>query len=72
MDAVWNREKLAMGNADGWTSGMVLWVYNGTGDLLFQGHYDTSLTDGPNTEGYNHRSNVFPMEGKELTLGWDG
>ena len=70
MDAVWNGEKLAMGSADGWASGLDLWVYDGTGDLLFQGHYDTSLTDGPNTEGYNHRSNVFPMKGKELELHW--
>ena len=72
MDAAWNGEKLAMGSADGWVSGLDLWVYDGTGILLFQGHYDTSLTDGPNTEGYNHRSDVFPMEGKELTLGWEG
>ena len=70
MDAAWNGEKLAMGSADGWVSGLDLWVYDGTGDLLFHGHYDTSLTDGPNTEGYNHRSNVFPMEGKELELHW--
>lgn len=70
MDAAWNGETLAIGSADGWVSGLDLWVYDDTGDLLFNGHYDTSLTDGPNTEGYNHRSNVFPMEGKELELRW--
>ena len=70
MDAAWNGEKLAMGSADGWTSGLDLWVYAGTGDLLFQGHYDTSLTHHPDMEGYNYSSNVFPMEGKELELHW--
>ena len=69
-EAAWNGEKLALACADPWTTGLTLWVYDGTGDLLFHGHYDTSLTDGPNTEGYNHRSNVFPMEGKELELHW--
>ena len=70
MDAAWNGEKLAMGSADGWTSGMDLWVYDDTGDLLFHGHYDTSLTHHPDMEGYNYSSNVFPMEGKELELHW--
>ena len=70
MDAAWNGEKLAMGSAAGWPSGLDLWVYAGTGDLLFQGHYDPSLTHHPDMEGYSYSSNVFPMEGKELELHW--
>ena len=70
MDAAWNGEKLAIGSADGWVSGLTLCVYDGTGELLFQGQYETSLTDQPDTEGYSNMSTVFPAEGHELSLGW--
>ena len=70
--AAWNGEKLAIGHTDPWVSGLTLWVYDGTGELLFNGTYETSLTDISDTEGYRHSGSVQLMEGKELRLGWDG
>jgi len=71
VDIAWNGEKLALACADPWTTGLTLWVYDGTGELLFNGTYETSLTDIPDTEGYRHSGSVQLMEGKELRLGWE-
>ena len=70
--AAWNGEKLAIGFCtDSWSSGLTLWVYDDTGELLFNGIYETSLTDIPDTEGYRHSGSVQLMEDKELRLGWE-
>ena len=71
VEAAWNGEKLALACADPWTTGLTLWVYDGTGELLFNGTYETSLTDIPNTEGYRYSGSVELMDDKELILGWE-
>ena len=72
VDIAWNGEKLALASTSSmWTVGLDLLVYDGTGDLLFNGHYDTSLTHHPNTEGYEYHSDVVLMDGEEIRLAWE-
>lgn len=70
MDAAWNGEKLALASADGWVSGLDLWIYDQAGELRYNGHYESSLTEYPDTEGYENRSDVVLMDGKEIMLAW--
>ena len=69
-ESLWTGEKLALASADGWVSGLTLWIYDQAGELRFNGHYETSLTEHPDTEGYENRSDVVLMDGKEIMLDW--
>ena len=72
VDIAWNGEKLALASTSSmWTVGLDLLVYDDTGELLFNGRYDSSLTEQPDEEGYRGTGDVVLMDGEEISLAWE-